>query len=422
MLHKCGVTVRANQRHASGCRQLKFTRLSLIQTRSLWEGYTALLETTACRRFVFSLLFVVHIASIVSAPTLAATEAYIGPEKCATCHRDIYDNYRQSGHPLKIQKVTAGPPVYPLATSPGVPSPPAGMSWKDISYVIGGYGWKARFMDREGYILTGPENRQYNLANEMLGIKPHWTGYAAGKAPRKPYTCGACHTTGWEASGEDGPHQDSLPGIYGTWTSPGVTCEACHGPGAAHAANPRQAKLTVEPNCNACHIRGDVTRIDASGGLVRHHEQYEDLLASPHRVQACTICHEPHLSTKYGRGGFKGQNQTCITCHQNQSMITVAPQPHRVCIDCHMPFAAKSAVSGKAVYQGGSMPVGDLRSHIVRISSDPEWSMFSDDGNEVRTDAEGRAYLTLDFTCLSCHTGKDKTWAEKNAKRIHGQN
>lgn len=412
--------VRTNQHHETGCRQLKIIRWSLIQARPLREGYATHMETTTTR-FVLSLFFVLHFAFFVNAPALAATEVYIGPEKCATCHRDIYDNYRQSGHPLKIQKVTGGPPVYPLGTSPGVPTAPVDMSWNDISYVIGGHGWKARFMDRQGYILTGPENRQYNLANEMLGIKPHWVGYEAGKAPRKPYTCGACHTTGWQASGEDGPHQDGLPGIYGTWASPGVTCEACHGPGAAHAADPSQAKLTVEPNCNACHIRGEVTRIDASGGLVRHHEQYEDLLASPHRVLACTTCHEPHLSTKYGRGGIKGQEQTCITCHQNQAVSTVAPQPHRACIDCHMPYAAKSAVSGRVAYQGGFVPKGDLRSHIFRISPDPDWNMFTDDGRFVRTDAENRASLTLDFTCLTCHTGKNKAWAAKNAKRIHGR-
>ena len=41
-------------------------------------------------------------------------------------------------------------------------SKPAGMDWGDISYIIGGYGWKARFMDLEGYILTGPKERQWN--------------------------------------------------------------------------------------------------------------------------------------------------------------------------------------------------------------------------------------------------------------------
>lgn len=371
-------------------------------------------------KFVFLLSLLVFSSSFVNLPALAATDAYVGAENCAGCHRDIYNNYRQSGHPYKIQKITGGPPTYPKGTSPGVPSPPSGMSWDDISYVIGGYGWKARFMDRQGYILTGPAERQFNLANPKLQTQPHWAGYDASEGPRKPYTCGACHTTGWKASGKDGPHQDGLPGIYGTWASPGVTCEACHGPGAAHAAAPTKAKLSVKPNCDTCHLRGDPNMIDASGGLVRHHEQYEDQLASPHRALACTTCHQPHLSTKYGLGGFKGEAQTCILCHKNQASAVGAAKPHRTCIDCHMPYAAKSAVSDKVTFKGGTVPRGDLRSHIVRISTDPAWKMFTDDGSYVRTDTERRAFLTLEYSCLSCHSGKDMDWAVKKSKQIHG--
>lgn len=377
---------------------------------------------TVTSGFAFALCLALYSATIAITPAMAATDTYAGAEKCATCHKGIYEAYRQSGHTYKIQKIDGKPPLYPPGTSPGVPTPPKGMSWRDISYVIGGYGWKARFMDRQGYILTGPEDRQYNLMNPNLGIKPHWTGYETKEAPRKPYTCGGCHTTGWKATGKDGPHQDGLPGIYGTWAAPGVTCEACHGPGAAHAANPGTVKLKVKPNCDTCHVRGDVTRIDASGGLVRHHEQYEDLLASPHQKLSCTTCHEPHLSTKFSRGGFKGQARTCVQCHQNQAKAVLAPAPHRACIDCHMPFAGKSAVSARIAYRGGEVPVGDIRSHIIRIKTDPAWNMFTDDGSFVRNDAAGHAYLTVDYTCLSCHTGKDKAWAAKNAKRIHGRN
>lgn len=360
--------------------------------------------------------------SLIGGPALAARHDYTGDQACVTCHKNIFDDYRRSGHPFKVQKIAGKPPVYPKGTSPGVPAPPKGMKWSDISFVIGGYGWKARFMDKQGYILTGPENRQYNLANAQLGSAPQWTGYDADKAPRKPYSCGSCHTTGWQATGNDGPHQDGLPGIHGTWASPGVSCEACHGPGAAHVADPAKVDLSVAPNCNACHIRGDVTKIDAAGGLVKHHEQYEDLLASPHRDLACTTCHAPHKSTKYGLGGFKGEAKTCVLCHAGQAKAAVAPDAHKACMDCHMPFAGKSAVAVTVAYQGGSLPVGDIRSHIARINTDPDWKMFTDDGGFVRTDAQGRAYLTLDYTCLSCHRGEDKAWALQNSKRIHGRN
>ena len=63
-----------------------------------------------------------------------------------------------------------------------------------------------------------------------------------------------------------------------------------------------------------------------------------------------------------------------------------------------MPAARKSAENfGKYV--------GDIRTHIMRISLDPNDEMFSPDGKF----ATGK--LTADFACLSCHAGRDKAWA-----------
>jgi hypothetical protein len=178
-----------------------------------------------------------------------AQEDYIGDTQCRICHAEIYLTYRKTGHPYKLRKIEGGPPTYPDGTSCGVPSPPADMTWDDISYVIGGFAWQAIFMDKEGYILTGKKDRQYSLANPRLGTKANWNGYRVEEAPRVPYTCGACHATGWVTTGADGLHQDGLPGIYGTWVAPGVTCEACHGPGGGHVKNPTQVKLTIEERC-----------------------------------------------------------------------------------------------------------------------------------------------------------------------------
>ena len=360
-------------------------------------------------------------AFAVSAQTVSDREpGYVGSDNCRSCHLETHEDYSHSGHPLKIQRVDGAPPKFPPETSPGVPSPPSGMHWSDISHVIGGYGWKARFMDREGYILTGPQDRQFNLANETLGLAAHWGAYDAETAPRKPYTCGACHTTGWVATGPEGPHQGGLPGIHGTWAETGVTCEACHGPGSAHVASPAQESLSVEPNCASCHVRGDVTKIDASNGLIRHHEQYEDLLASPHSALGCVACHDPHKSAKYGRGGFKGQDATCRACHAAQSPVQVAASAHEDCTSCHMPYAGKSAVATTIAFRGGTVPKGDIRSHIFRIATDPDWRMFTEDGKFVATDDQSRAFLTVEYACLDCHQDRDAAWAIDKAPLVHG--
>ena len=350
----------------------------------------------------------------------AYAQNYVGSGTCKTCHQSIWDDYMKSGHPWKIQKVEGAPPTYPEGTSPGVPNPPADKTWNDITYVIGGYGWKARFMDAEGYILTGDSIRQYNLPNENLGTEAGWVGYDADKAPRKPYTCGSCHTTGWVGTGESGPHQDNLPGIYGTWVEEGVRCEACHGPASEHVSAPLDStkRPSTEERCGECHARGDVNQIDAKGGLIKHHEQYEDLLASPHKIFECGRCHEPHKSTKYHFGGYKGDDRTCKVCHSDKE-IKIQRMANLECHDCHMPYVAKSAVAITVQTGAGPVPKGDIRTHIFRISDDPDWKMFTDDGKYVRLDADGKAHLELKYVCLTCHTSHDVAWAAQNAEAVH---
>ncbi len=369
------------------------------------------------QRFFYGMFCVIFSLAFVS---LLAAQEYAGSETCKTCHGAIYDTFIKTGHPHKLTKIDGAPPVFPEGTSPGVPNPPSDKTWDSVSYVIGGFGWKARFMDTEGYILTGNSNRQYNLAKAHLGLDAHWVGYDGDKAPRKPYTCGSCHTTGWVATGENGPHQDSLPGIYGTWSEPGVRCEACHGPAKAHTQDPTNVKPPKTENCSDCHIRGDVNKIDAVGGnMVKHHEQYEELIASPHKSFQCGTCHDPHKSTIYDMGGFKGLDKTCKTCHSTME-IKISEMADLTCYTCHMPYAGKSADAITINYKGGSVGKGDLHSHIFRITKDTTWQFITDDGKYVRKDADGKAYLTMDFTCLTCHTDESMTWAASNAEAVHG--
>jgi len=214
---------------------------------------------------------------------------YAGSARCAECHREIYDVFMRSGHPYQLNKVVDGrSPAYPFSQ---VPDPPNSYTWNDISYVIGGYGWKARFMDRQGFIITDWITAtdtltdtqylgQYNLANPLVGRDAGWVQYNPGRA-NMMYDCGACHTTGYRAQG----NQDGLPGIAGTWAEPGIRCEACHGPGSLHAVDPFGFALQVERDselCGECHPRDPVEQVEAKDGFIDHHEQYEELFQGQH--------------------------------------------------------------------------------------------------------------------------------------------
>jgi hypothetical protein len=316
---------------------------------------------------------------------------YAGSEACSKCHMAKYNDWKTSGHPYKLRPAS-------VAKYDSLPVP-KGYSWDDISYVIGGHRWKARYIDKEGYIIT--TDKQGNKMPTQWNIHfGKWVDYHPGE--KKPYKCGPCHMTGYNEEG----HQDGLEGIVGTWAAPGIHCEECHGPGGVHAMKGKEG-LKIERSaalCGKCHVRGEPEKIPAKKGFIRHHEQYNEYLASPHKDKLmCVTCHDPH---KPARFGIKLE---CGTCHGGQKTAFEGSSMHKAgikCIDCHMPRVSKSA-------ELISPREGDMRTHNWKISTDPDASMFTEDGKYAT------GILTLNIVCLNCHGSRDMKWAAEHAEDIH---
>ena len=326
-----------------------------------------------------------------------ASQTVIGSEQCGNCHEDIYARFVLSGHPHDLTKVVDGqPPTLPSeAETGGIPAPPEGFTWDDIAYVVGGFGWQARFIGSDGNVLTGDANSatQYNFANEVLDTRAGWVPYHPGETV--PADCGRCHTTGYAAQG----HQDNLAGIVGAWVFDGVQCEKCHGAGSLHAQSPYGVRLTVDRSsqlCGGCHKRDNPALIDAVDGFEQHNAQYDDLYNSRHFALTCVTCHDPHASAVFADEEVnpnRGISQTCETCHWRQTYQNVSKHAGAkvACIDCHMPRMAVSA-QGRAERFSG-----DIRSHQFAINPDPAAPQFTPDGNFVMP------YITLSFACKACH-------------------
>ncbi len=320
---------------------------------------------------------------------------YAGTQACMICHESIYSDFVNSGHNYKLNKVVDGqPPTYPFTALSG---PPPGTTWSDVTYVIGGYKWKARFVGTDGYIITAGGNNQYNFETG------EWVDYHADET--KPYDCGRCHTTGYDETG----HQGGLEGIEGTWVMEGVQCENCHGPGDDHTKAPVSNPMSINTSsslCGECHIRGSKYTIPAKGGFTRHHEQYNEHFNSVMGEHlTCNDCHDAHKRAVHNGDAIKIGCDDCHTEQLNNFMTTGFD-----CTDCHMPELAKSAVGDAAKFDG------DVHTHLWTINIDPNAEQFYTEGDNDYS----YFYINLDFACLKCHNDKDRTWAAANAAMVHG--
>jgi hypothetical protein len=337
-------------------------------------------------------------------PPPAVENAYVGAAKCSSCHAGIAATLEASGHPHKVTEVDNG-------QRPGAPlilpdNPPAGKTWAEIKYVIGGWGWKTRFVTQDMQVVIG-EGVQYNIPTPQFA-EPAWAAYHVGEVTPYNYACFRCHTTG--------PDEAS-----NAFDQPGVQCEACHGKGKTHSLHPRRDNIVTDDSalaCGQCHYRDpNRARIIAKGTFGDHHEQYEEMKDGPHAGLKCTTCHDYHKGIRRGQVGGIVKTCTSAGCHAGAQVNHVGGGISPNCVDCHMGRATKSARSVHK-YQG------DVRTHIFKIHDGPEGQadMFETVGGNTYV-KQGYG-VTLDYACYSCHkdeagVGGDfstKTLAQLRAK------
>ena len=386
------------------------------------------------------------------------TSTYVGSDACSGCHSSKYNDWVASGHPYKFTVIENNqPPVYPPEAinfqDTWMENVGDGShNWSDIAGVIGGYGWKARFVGTDGHIIgtagsTFPDaGYGHNQFNFRGGENYGWVNYHPNDVKIYNYGCFKCHTTGGETTGT------WLTGVegLGTFSEGGVGCESCHGPGSEHIASPSSQNIdkvfefahldnslgglsidgeiqTPDPTsddvnflCGTCHNRDYTDPINSSGGFIKHHEQWDEFVATEHYEHgfSCKTCHDPHKRVIWDGEGI---TKTCGTCHGDE-VANTNHSTSATCIDCHMPFAAKSGTT-----RGESGFKGDVRSHLFKIIPNTE-SMFSPDGSVVRDDEEREAALSPAYSCLGCHNDDpndaipDKTLeqAAAGAAGMHG--
>jgi len=169
--------------------------------------------------------------------------AYIGSDRCKECHPKKYDGWKDTFHATVVQDAKKNP----AAVLGDFTVPNLGFKLEDVEYTIGGH-WDQRYMTRIG--------DDYYVLPKLWSVQSRsWRPYNVWAWKKKPYSqyCKGCHVTAYDPSVEGSPAENR------------VGCEACHGPGRAHAeakgggpiVNPSKLpEERADQVCAACHVRG----------------------------------------------------------------------------------------------------------------------------------------------------------------------
>jgi tetratricopeptide (TPR) repeat protein len=331
---------------------------------------------------------------------------YIGNEACARCHGAIFESYRRTA-----MAHASGPAIDALTPADfthkesGVryriysedgrawlgfkrPGDPEVQGKRELLYFIGsGRRGRTYLFETDGFLFESPVNWYAN--KQIWDTAPAYQSAREIPLNLPAYaSCLECHVSGMQPPEKGTENRYPEP----PFTQNGVSCERCHGPGAAHASvetatnsvaanssvvnsaivNP--AKLLParrDEVCMQCHLEGKVAIEragrhlyeyrpgDALSDYIRYFvleksqdatsigavSQVEALAQSQCKkksgdAMSCTTCHDPHRSpspeerVSYYRG-------KCVACH-GAAFADKHHADHPDCVSCHM-LASPSA-------------------------------------------------------------------------------
>ena len=191
----------------------------------------------------------------------------------------------------------------------------------------------------------------------VRGVPPSLKQALGRRLPENEVSnCFSCHSTGGVSGGQ--VHFDKI--------TPGIRCEACHGPGGQHAAAGKagepNAKLIFNPGrlsgdelsqdfCGSCHRGNDefslLKGMEINNVRFQPYRIFHSKCYSDDRRISCTSCHDPHVPLKQDAAFYDAK---CLACHApkespaaskarqgTQKLIAGCRVSTKDCTSCHMP-------------------------------------------------------------------------------------
>ncbi|GAC1382174.1 MAG: multiheme c-type cytochrome [Ginsengibacter sp.] len=349
-------------------------------------------------------------------------QEYAGSQKCADCHKNIFESHLKTAHHLTSQPAIAkyikgvfdsGKNSYYYNQSVYVSIEKRDSGFYQVEYFRGSEK-KAKRMD----IVIGSGTMGQSFLNWrgdhlfQLPITYFTAANAWSNSPGFPdkvlfnrlitSRCLECHASMAKVTSIPDVDPESFASSQIIF---GVECEKCHGPGAEHVNYEKQhladkaVKFIINPKhltrqqnldlCASCHggrlqklkpsfeftagdALADFFRVDTLNSdpekIDVHGNQYGLLRASKcFRASSTLTCNSCHNSHENEKGNVALFSERCMTCHN--SAHTAVTNFSTNCIDCHMPLKSSKAIAVQL--EGGEKPIAALiRSHLIKVYPD----------------------------------------------------
>jgi hypothetical protein len=167
--------------------------------------------------------------------------------------------------------------------------------------------------------------------------EPPNLGEAAGRLiPAEEFRrCFSCHTTA----------STTKNGFDSRTPFPGVTCEACHGPGAKHVAAIKSEDY--ETALSAIMNPGQLNPVDSVDFCGACHRTWQDvILAGPTKIGPLNVRFQPYRleNSRCWKEGKGDARITCLSCHDPHQPLAMDPASYdSACLKCHLAAGAKKS-------------------------------------------------------------------------------
>ncbi|HEX4022209.1 MAG TPA: multiheme c-type cytochrome [Acidobacteriaceae bacterium] len=421
---------------------------------------------------------------------------YAGSAACKDCHADIYKEWKQTGMakmllPYQPQNVIgdfvknnafyAGDGItYRYGKLQITPAPDRklfarmilrnGRHYFEIKQWDG--SWHAYPVDytigskwQQAYATTLPNGEIHVFPIQYNRIQKRWVNYwkvldPAGTERSNPYNwekldnatnymtnCAVCHTSQLHNTGSNIHDADQL-----AFREPGIDCEMCHGPAAAHIAAISKAGVYTKNPINQPVEFDRISNREFVNICAQCHMQSNLHIASPrgemnfsstgtffHTVKSVPL-DEFSRKAFYKDGRFnkttfivealersqcfrKGQ-VSCGTCHDphghdaesNPTSLKFRDDPDRMCTGCHTQFQNKTNAAAHTHHPLQLEASRCVSCHMPRIV---DGLLFRARSHQI--DDIPNAEMTERFgqdespnACLLCHTQKTAQWVQSS--------